>query len=109
VTKRAELRGVISTKPGSTRQRRTTAAGCCAAVTPPVHRGHRAELQATAAGRTRLARHERVVYLRPVYHRKEDRIRAHMLLCWLALLLTRTIEDGRPRVGDERRQRSSKR
>jgi hypothetical protein len=30
--------------------------------------------------------------LRPMYHRKSDRIRAHVLLCWLALLLVRTIE-----------------
>ncbi len=30
--------------------------------------------------------------LRPVYHRLEDRIRAHVLLCWLALLLIRVIE-----------------
>jgi transposase len=30
--------------------------------------------------------------LRPVYHRKEERIRAHVLLCFLALLLTRVIE-----------------
>ena len=30
--------------------------------------------------------------LRPVYHRKEERIRAHVLLCWLALLLIRTME-----------------
>jgi hypothetical protein len=30
--------------------------------------------------------------LRPVYHRKEERIRAHVLLCWLALLLVRVIE-----------------
>ncbi len=30
--------------------------------------------------------------LRPVYHRKEDRIRAHVLLCWLALLLIRIAE-----------------
>jgi hypothetical protein len=30
--------------------------------------------------------------LRPVYHRKEDRIRAHALLCWLALLLIRIAE-----------------
>ena len=30
--------------------------------------------------------------LRPVYHRKDDRIRAHVLLCWLALLLVRTAE-----------------
>jgi hypothetical protein len=30
--------------------------------------------------------------LRPVYHRREDRIRAHVQLCWLALLLIRAIE-----------------
>jgi Transposase DDE domain len=30
--------------------------------------------------------------LRPVYHRKQERIRAHVLLCFLALLLTRLIE-----------------
>src|SRR5664280_661792 len=30
--------------------------------------------------------------LRPVYHRKETRIRAHVLLCWLALLLIRIAE-----------------
>ncbi|MEQ7007684.1 hypothetical protein ABN028_16030 [Actinopolymorpha sp. B17G11] len=27
--------------------------------------------------------------LRPIFHRLEHRIRAHVLLCWLALLLTR--------------------
>jgi len=31
--------------------------------------------------------------LRPVYHRIEDRIRSHILLCWLALLLVRVIEN----------------
>jgi transposase len=31
--------------------------------------------------------------LRPVYHRKEDRIRAHVQLCWLALLLIRIAEN----------------
>ncbi|WP_229684188.1 hypothetical protein [Nocardia camponoti] len=30
--------------------------------------------------------------LRPVYHRLEERIRAHVVLCWLALLMIRTIE-----------------
>jgi transposase len=30
--------------------------------------------------------------LRPVYHRREDRIRSHVQLCWLALLLIRVIE-----------------
>src|SRR5487761_1255056 len=32
--------------------------------------------------------------LRPVFHRKEERIRAHVLLCWLALLLIRLAETG---------------
>lgn len=31
--------------------------------------------------------------LRPVYHRLEDRIRAHVILCWLALLLIRITEN----------------
>lgn len=33
-----------------------------------------------------------VLSLRPVYHRLEARIRAHVLLCWLALLLVRAAE-----------------
>ncbi len=32
--------------------------------------------------------------LRPVFHYREDRIRAHIQLCWLALLLTRVVENG---------------
>ena len=32
------------------------------------------------------------VELRPVFHRIEPRIRAHVLLCWLALLLIRVAE-----------------
>jgi DDE family transposase len=35
--------------------------------------------------------------LRPVFHHREDRIRAHVQLCWLALLLIRVIENA---VGD---------
>ena len=31
--------------------------------------------------------------LRPVFHHREDRIRAHIQLCWLALLLIRVIEN----------------
>ncbi|MBA3890770.1 MAG: IS1634 family transposase [Gemmatimonadaceae bacterium] len=34
-----------------------------------------------------------VVDVRPVYHRKRERIKAHVLLCWLALLLIRVIEN----------------
>ena len=32
------------------------------------------------------------VNIRPVYHRREDRIRAHVQLCWLALLVLRVAE-----------------
>jgi hypothetical protein len=35
---------------------------------------------------------KQVIDLRPVYHRKEERIRAHVILCWLALLLARIAE-----------------
>ncbi len=31
--------------------------------------------------------------LRPIYHRNEARIRAHVLLCWLALILVRLAEN----------------
>jgi transposase len=34
------------------------------------------------------------VDIRPVYHRLEDRVRSHVLLCWLALLLIRVAENG---------------
>jgi transposase len=33
-----------------------------------------------------------ILRLRPVYHRLEERIRAHILICWLALLLVRICE-----------------
>ncbi|MDR5694903.1 MAG: IS1634 family transposase [Armatimonadota bacterium] len=34
-----------------------------------------------------------VVDVRPMYHRLEDRIRSHVLLCWLALLMIRVAEN----------------
>ena len=36
---------------------------------------------------------KQVIDLRPVYHRLEERIRAHVILCWLALLLARVAEN----------------
>ena len=36
---------------------------------------------------------KQVIDLRPVYRRKEERIRAHVILCWLALLLARIAEN----------------
>nr|WP_220446793.1 hypothetical protein [Nonomuraea deserti] len=35
---------------------------------------------------------KQVIDLRPVHHRLEERIRAHVILCWLALLVIRIIE-----------------
>ena len=34
-----------------------------------------------------------LIDIRPVYHRREDRIKSHVLLCWLALLLIRIAEN----------------
>jgi hypothetical protein len=111
-TKRAELRGVISTKPGLHRYLRVTPGGLLridkAAVKGEANLDGKYLLRCSdphlpaediALGYKQLLQVERgwrdmkqVIDLRPVYHRKEERIRAHVLLCWLALLLTRTIE-----------------
>jgi hypothetical protein len=40
---------------------------------------------------------KQVIELRPVYHRKDERIRAHVTLCFLALMLIRVAENA---VGD---------
>lgn len=39
-----------------------------------------------------------VLDLRPVYHRLEERIRLHVILCWLALLLIRVAENNAGRT-----------
>lgn len=39
--------------------------------------------------------------LRPVYHRLEERIRAHVTLCWLALLLIRITENATEQTWDQ--------
>jgi transposase len=111
-TKRAELRGVLSTKPGLNRFLRVTPGGLLRVDKQAVKaeqgldgkyllRSSDPHLSAEdiALGYKQLLVVERgwrdmkqVIDLRPIYHRKEERIRAHVLLCWLALLLTRTIE-----------------
>jgi transposase len=42
--------------------------------------------------------------LRPVYHRIESRIRSHVVLCWLALLLARVCEEKTGRTWEDIRQ-----
>jgi hypothetical protein len=111
-TKRAELRGVISTKPGLHRFLRVTPSGLLRidqrAIKAEANLDGKYLLRSSdphlsaediALGYKQLLQVERgwrdmkqVIDLRPIYHRKEERIRAHVLLCWLALLLTRTIE-----------------
>jgi hypothetical protein len=110
--KRAELRGVISTKPGLNRYLRVTGGGLLridqAAVAAEAKLDGKYLLRTSdphlsaedvALGYKQLAAIENawrdmkhVIDLRPVYHRLEDRIRAHVLLCWLALLLVRLVE-----------------
>ena len=111
-TKRAELRGAISTKPGLHRFLRVTPGGLlrvdAAAITADAKLDGKYLLRTSdprltsediALGYKQLLEVERgwrdmkqVLDLRPVYHRLEDRIRAHVLLCWLALLLARIVE-----------------
>jgi len=111
-TRRAELRGVISTKPGPNRYLRVTPGGLlrtdAAAIKAEENLDGKYLLRTSdpklsaediALGYKQLAEVERgwrdlkqVIDLRPVYHRKEERIRAHIILCWLALLLIRIAE-----------------
>jgi hypothetical protein len=111
-TKRAELRAVISTKPGLNRFLRVTPGGLlridakAIAVEEKLDgkyllRSNEPHLSAEdiALGYKQLLEVERgwrdmkqILDLRPVHHRLEDRIRAHVILCWLALLLIRIIE-----------------
>jgi hypothetical protein len=112
ITKRAELRGVISTKPGLNRYLRVTPGGLLRIDAAKIKaeenldgkyllRTSDPQLPAEdiALGYKQLLEVERgwrdlkqVIDLRPVYHRKEERIRAHVILCWLALLLIRIAE-----------------
>ena len=111
-TKRAELRGVISTRPGLHRFLRSTPSGLlrldAAKVVADAKLDGKYLLRTNdpqlssediARGYKQLLEVERgwrdmkqVLDLRPVFHRLEDRIRAHVLLCWLALLVIRVVE-----------------
>jgi hypothetical protein len=111
-TKRAELRGVISTKPGLNRYLRTTPGGLLRVDAKAIRAEENLDgkyllrtsdphlpAEDIALGYKQLLEVERgwrdmkqVIDLRPVYHRKEERIRAHVILCWLALLLIRVAE-----------------
>lgn len=57
--------------------------------TEDVALGYKQLLKVEAAFRTL----KQSLELRPVYHRKEERIRAHVLLCWLGLMLIRIVEN----------------
>ena len=111
--KRAELRGVISTKPGLNRYLRVTPGGLLRIDAGKAKAEENLDgkyllrtsdpkltSEDIALGYKQLLEVERgwrdmkqVIDLRPVYHRKEERIRAHVLLCWLALLLARVAEN----------------
>jgi hypothetical protein len=110
---RAKLRGVISTKPGLNRFLRVTPTGLLridkAAIRTEANLDGKYLLRCSdptlsaediARGYKQLLEVERgwrdmkqIIDLRPIHHRLEDRIRAHVLLCWLALLLIRVIEN----------------
>ncbi|MCA1680101.1 MAG: transposase [Actinobacteria bacterium] len=110
--KRAQLRGALGTKPAFNRFLRQTPTGKLRIDRTAVTREAKLDgkyllrtsdesLSATdiALGYKALYEAERgwrdlksTIDLRPVYHRREDRIEAHVQLCWLALLLLRVAE-----------------
>jgi hypothetical protein len=111
--KRAELRGIISTKPGLNRYLRVTPGGLLRIDAARAKAEENLDgkyllrtadpklsAEDIAVGYKQLLEVERgwrdmkqVIDLRPVYHRREHRIRAHVILCWLALLLARLAEN----------------
>jgi hypothetical protein len=111
--KRAELRGIISTRPGLNRYLRVTPGGLLRIDAAKAKAEENLDgkyllrtadpklsAEDIAAGYKQLLEVERgwrdmkqVIDLRPVYHRREHRIRAHVILCWLALLLARIAEN----------------
>jgi len=111
--RRDELVGSLKTKPGLRRYLRRTAGGLlrvdAAAVKREAHLDGKWLLRTSdltltpddlAAAYKQLLQVERgwrdmkgALGLRPVFHYREDRIRAHVQLCWLALLLLRVIEN----------------
>jgi len=113
VAERQQLYGQLSAKRGYKRFIRTTKTGLLridrAAVKAEEHLDGKFLLRSSdptlsvediALGYKQLLQIERAwrnmkttLDLRPVHHRKEDRIRAHVLLCWLALLLIRIAEN----------------
>ena len=112
-SRRSELIGSLKTKPGLRRYLRRTPAGLlridAAAVKREQHLDGKWLLRTSdttlsaedlAAAYKQLLQVERGwrdmkghLGLRPVFHSREDRIRAHVQLCWLALLLTRVVEN----------------
>ena len=122
--KRAELRGVISTKPGLNRYLRVTPGGLLRTDAAKAKAEENLDgkyllrtadpklsAEDIALGYKQLLEVERgwrdmkqVIDLRPVYHRREDRIRAHVILCWLALLLARIAENACGRTWPELRR-----
>ncbi len=111
-TRRAELRGKISTMPGLNRFLRVTPGGLLRTDKAKVKAEENLDgkyllrcadpklsAEDIALGYKQLLEVERgwrdmkqILDLRPVYHRLEERIRAHIILCWLALLLIRIAE-----------------
>ena len=122
--KRAELRGVISTKPGLNRYLRVTPGGLLRVDASKAKAEENLDgkyllrtsdpkmsAEDIALGYKQLLEVERgwrdmkqVIDLRPVYHRKEERIRAHVILCWLALLLARIAENAAGQTWPELRR-----
>ncbi|MDQ3155009.1 MAG: IS1634 family transposase, partial [Actinomycetota bacterium] len=111
--RRDELVGSLKTKPGLRRYLRRTRSGLLridqAAIRRESHLDGKWLLRTSdltltpddlAAAYKQLLQVERgrrdfkgALGLRPVFHYREDRIRAHIQLCWLALLLLRVIEN----------------
>jgi hypothetical protein len=70
-----------------------TASGCCAPRRDPDRRRHRRRYKQLVHIECGWRDLKGAGELRPVFHHRKDRMRAHIQLCWLALLLIRVVEN----------------
>jgi transposase len=111
--RRDELAGTLKTKPGLRRYLRRTPSGLLRIDHAAAKREARLDgkwllrtSDLTLSGEDLAAAYKQLLAveagwrdmksalgLRPVHHRREDRIRGHVQLCWLALLLIRVMEN----------------
>lgn len=71
----------------------------CARISPIGHRRLYADLYPIDRGGARIRIQKSELSIRPIWHQKKKRVQAHILVCFLAHSLWKTLEQWRSRAG----------